>query len=367
MSLSQRLYDRPWLRLMAGVVFYLALTLLSAVYLTRQSYQDFVDGPLSEAYQMMWHDSAELGEQQETQAIFALQSATILNHLRQDNPLQVLADCQLIASQDRARGFALSFTLDLPGSRLSMNCRVQTVPWSGLALLAAMLTLVIGHYRPRPLARSERVWLDELVNSGLLLPGERTVWQRALYQFRRQHSAARIESGYLMARLKQAGQSQRGAEPSLLLQEAAHPLTLRFSCQDKQLSVTINQVLIPLSVTPAIYWLWYAVQRTRGDQSGWVSNPATNRPDPDRGAQLLELMQRFGGHGRAVSELQQHGLRAKTLDQNRNKIKEALSSVLGASLADSLAFENQRKAEAGSSCYRLKMSPKQIVFEFDVY
>ena len=74
-------------------------------------------------------------------------------------------------------------------------------------------------------------------------------------------------------------------------------------------------------------------------------------------------MEQYGGHGRAISELKQHGLRAKTLDQNRNKIKESVQALLGDDLSERCGFEMLRQDEQVQSSYRLKISPKHIVIQ----
>ena len=62
------------------------------------------------------------------------------------------------------------------------------------------------------------------------------------------------------------------------------------------------------------------MHRLRGD--GSITNPASNRPDPVLGRDLVELMSRYEGHARAINDLERTGLKARTLDQNRSKIKD---------------------------------------------
>ena len=71
-------------------------------------------------------------------------------------------------------------------------------------------------------------------------------------------------------------------------------------------------------------------------------------------------MQHYGGHGKAINDLQSNGLKAKTLDQNRSKIKDELVSVLGETLAADYLFETARDAQSGRSKYRIKLPPEAI-------
>lgn len=124
--------------------------------------------------------------------------------------------------------------------------------------------------------------------------------------------------------------------------------------------VKIHGVDIKLPKTPFLYYLWYAELRKRDEDDGWHTNPSSQRPDTEGAEALIELMSELGGHQKAIKELQQNGLRAKTLDQNRNKIKDELQTVLGEELAKSYLFDSTREPKSGRSRYRLALSKELI-------
>ena len=114
---------------------------------------------------------------------------------------------------------------------------------------------------------------------------------------------------------------------------------------------------VHVTKTLLFYYAWYALKRMQGD--GWTLNPPSNRPDHEQGNELAALMFKYKGHAKAVSELEQHGLRAKTLDQNRSKIKEELLASLGPKLAEHYLFDTE-KDPLGRARYRLKVEPTHI-------
>jgi len=92
----------------------------------------------------------------------------------------------------------------------------------------------------------------------------------------------------------------------------------------------------------------------------WVTNPASNRPDPVLARELVELMSRYDGHAKAINDLERTGLKARTLDQNRSKIKDDISAVLGEKLATAYLFEASRHPDGIHMRYRLQVEPQQI-------
>ena len=87
---------------------------------------------------------------------------------------------------------------------------------------------------------------------------------------------------------------------------------------------------------------------------------ASNRPDRAVGAEIAALMSRFDGHARAINDLEQNGLKARTLDQNRNKIKDEIVAVLGESLASAYLFEASRHPDGVRMRYRLGLEAARI-------
>lgn len=125
------------------------------------------------------------------------------------------------------------------------------------------------------------------------------------------------------------------------------------------LTAICHGIPVRLSSTPFFYYYWYALRRA-GDDGGWFTNPPSNRPDSEAGEQLIALMERHGGHGKAVKDLRDKGLRAKTLDQNRSKVKEEMAQVLGEFLAADYLFEMERDPRTARYRYRLALPPERI-------
>lgn len=122
----------------------------------------------------------------------------------------------------------------------------------------------------------------------------------------------------------------------------------------------VHGLPIPSSKTPLLYYAWYAKQRQLGE--GWLINPASNRPDMQEGARLAEFMWQYGGHAKAISDLEQFGLKAKTLDQNRSKIKDEMIAVLGEELASLYLFYPEKHTDGSRMRYRLRVDSAQVRF-----
>jgi hypothetical protein len=125
-----------------------------------------------------------------------------------------------------------------------------------------------------------------------------------------------------------------------------------------EMKLNIRGLHVPISGTPLFYYAWYAMSRVRGD--GWITNPASNRPDLVLGQELVDLMSRFDGHARAINDLERGGLKAKTLDQNRSKIKDEIVAALGEELARTYLFEASKHPDGIHMRYRLQVDSHQI-------
>jgi len=123
-------------------------------------------------------------------------------------------------------------------------------------------------------------------------------------------------------------------------------------------TLAVRGLDVPMSRTPLFYLAWYAMKRAGGD--GWVTNPASNRPDREVGAEIAVLMTRYDGHARAINDLEQAGLKARTLDQNRSKIKDEIVAVLGEDLASAYLFEVGKHPDGVRMRYRLALPAAQI-------
>ncbi|WP_339719486.1 hypothetical protein [uncultured Paraglaciecola sp.] len=140
------------------------------------------------------------------------------------------------------------------------------------------------------------------------------------------------------------------------LDVALAPPTLIFTEVQNQL--IIHGLPVTLLKTPYFYYLWYACLRYQTD--GWYLNPPINRSDKTGAKMLIDLMQSSGGHSKAINDLLDCGLRAKTLDQNRNKLKAELISLLGETLAQDYLFDTDRDLKSGRYRYRLSLEAQKI-------
>ncbi len=161
---------------------------------------------------------------------------------------------------------------------------------------------------------------------------------------------------WLLLGLKRHGYTLGGLRQALAI--AVSPATLRFDHQRH--AVCIHGVTLSLPKTPYFYYAWYAGLRLERETQGWVLNPATDRPDRASASTLIELMTSAGGHQKAINDLAEHGLRAKILDQNRNKVKDELCRELGDTLAAGYLFESERDARTARYRYRLVCPPTRI-------
>lgn len=147
---------------------------------------------------------------------------------------------------------------------------------------------------------------------------------------------------------------------SAALRIAQASATLEFEPENS--SVVVHGIRLALPSTPFLYYYWYALKRVYETASeGWYINPMANRADMDSSDALIALITRYGGHGKTVSDLRSHGVRAKTLDQNRSKIKEELVKLLGEELAKPYLFDMERDARTARYQYRLSRDPALIL------
>ncbi|MCK7596241.1 hypothetical protein M0G74_03040 [Microbulbifer sp. CAU 1566] len=226
---------------------------------------------------------------------------------------------------------------------LSLDCQYN---WPLLiasqSLLALLLVMVIA-LLPRPLSRAQRARIAQLVQRGLpsgqAYSLSETLTDQQLQWF---DCAMRANGG--------------NTEQALVV--AATDNRLEFNCTSLQ--VRVHGVVVKLSKTPFFYYLWYALQRQGDEREGWFLNPPVNRPDRAAAESLIEWMEAHGGHNKSINDLKENGLRAKTLDQNRNKIRDELVSALGENLATSFLFESERDLKSGRYRHRLSLGSSQI-------
>ncbi|WMN90083.1 hypothetical protein NI382_18600 [Vibrio parahaemolyticus] len=361
-----------WKMLAGLTVLYLVVSLVSGAFFTQYRYSQFVDQDLMSARSHIWLDGAEMGERPETQRIFKLKSQLLLDQVSWYNPIQIFSQCHtaarpLFSDNTNSLRPPLTFSLDLSadqtGDLIDISCQLQVEGWLFTSIFCAALSVLFLSFQPRPLTTDDLKLLKRILQIGGTSVDQKR-WKQAIEKFRATNpdkGIKGINEDYLCRVLEtKAEKFQSVEEKARLLEQASKPLTLSFSLNNENVKVRVNDVMIPMSTTPAIYWLWYAKKRISEQNDGWVLNPPSNRPSQTLASELIALMENYGGHGRAISELKQHGLKAKTLDQNRNKIKDALVKVLGESFIDQLGFESAKHTHNAQSIYRLKTSPNNI-------
>ncbi|WP_051687161.1 hypothetical protein [Microbulbifer sp. HZ11] len=274
-------------------------------------------------------------------------------------------------------------------ARLAVDCETNMPLLVGSQGLLALLLLGGMALLPRPLNSSARAQVQSLMASGTGYRAARRLQrqlaqlnsvQRQLFSYFSQ--ASPLAPAEILHRLSQSDIVVLSA-PQLpwfhralsvdtlpaqkapwleamdtALAVANAPDQLTFDC--RRLRVSIHGIHIALSKTPFFYYLWYARLRTQGE--GWVLNPPVNRPDRENAQSLIELMEFHGGHAKSINDLRENGLRAKTLDQNRNKIRDELVSALGEDLASAYLFTSERDFKSGRYRYRLGLDAASITF-----
>jgi hypothetical protein len=122
--------------------------------------------------------------------------------------------------------------------------------------------------------------------------------------------------------------------------------------------LTIRGIAIAIRKTPLFYYAWYLQQRKLNE--GWILNPRSDKPDIEQGKIIVELMSKFNGNEKAIRDLEDNGLKAKTLNQNRSKIKMAFINCLGENLAQAYLFESKKDSKSDRVYYRVSIKPENI-------
>lgn len=239
----------------------------------------------------------------------------------------------------------------------TLHCLVAPGPITSMSLIfAAMITSLIA-FMPRAYSPQQRQLLNVLNHAGLAWQDTQTILQ----QLQASDTASQQWYDSLIKRIQSGSLTVDQLLASVNASDDIH------FHHDRQ-SVTIKGIEVALSRTPYFYYALYAYQRfddaqrnfSACDDNGWILNPASGRANPEHSRLLLTLMKAHGGHQKAIKELEAHGVRAKTMDQNRNKVKEELSKVLGESAVEGYLFETKRDPRTGRNYYRLKTSATKI-------
>lgn len=284
------------------------------------------------------------------------------------------------------------FRLRLPRNQIEREVVVGLAcapNWPLAAAVCGLLGLLfIGIHRrfPRPLSRVHQRWLEYLLERGysetqaLDLLRERDQasltlnatqlacleqlhdpslrnfgWALGVAGDARVAALAGAAGDWLVLGLRRNPEDLQGA---LALANAGDSVEIDLS----RMRLALRGVEIPVSGTPLFYYAWYAMARVQGE--GWITNPATNRPDVAAGEELIALMSRFHGHARAINDLERTGLKARTLDQNRSKIKDDIVAVLGEKLAATYLFEASKHPDGVHMRYRLPIGAHCIHLHF---
>jgi len=264
---------------------------------------------------------------------------------------------------------------------LALGCSLNGTAALLVAALLGVQFLVIGWLLPPPLSRRHRRWINRLLGEGY--SGQRAFElvsgldaaqlrlnsaQRRCLELLHEPDAGNFASAMAVAGDARVAALAPGDIDWLVLGLARAPGDLDAALglaavrgpevvlDLPRATLAIRGLPLAVGATPFFYYAWYALARLEGD--GWLANPAANRPDRAAGQALAQLMSRYGGHGRAINDLEENGLRARTLDQNRSKLKDDLVAALGEELAAPYLFESSR--EGGQTRYRLRASAAQI-------
>jgi hypothetical protein len=270
-------------------------------------------------------------------------SLTKLDHGQQEDRTRTAANPLTAISIGWYRG-------DLQGRAVfAFDCRINAGTLAGLSTLLAILVLMAILLLPAAASDMQKSLQRSLLNAGFKPAESREI---ALLSA----SLDEQQKPWLELACRLCGSKGAGSQWIHDVVAASDQIVF----DHHQHSVTIHGINVSLSKTPYFYYAWYASKRLRSDHDGWVLNPSSNRPDPKSAALLIDLMESFGGHQKAINELRQHGLRGKLLDQNRSKIKDELTAILGEKLAARYLFESARDTRSGRYRYRLSTPPDII-------
>lgn len=135
------------------------------------------------------------------------------------------------------------------------------------------------------------------------------------------------------------------------------PDMLEFDVANRK--VLVRGIELELPKTPYFYYYWYA--KRKASHQAPFTNPAVNKPDLAAGKELADIMAKYDGIERSIEELKRIGVRSKTLDLNRNKIKEKMKTELG-ELVEPYLFESARDPRFARYQYQLSLPSENIRF-----
>ena len=267
---------------------------------------------------------------------------------------------------------------------LAYQCSMNWTPIIVLIVLIPVVFLVIFFNSPAPLDKYQRKWLNYLLDRNysqshalqLIRSQDSAILDLTPQQWLCFNSLHDSSIHNFDSAIQAAGNPEirdyderqfnwfmKGLDSEIGNLKIAHqmaqtPDSLIIDLANSQL--TAHGVTLKMAKTPLFYYAWYANKRINGP--GWMTNPQSNKPDIEQGKELAELMWQFKGHAKAISDLEESGLKAKTLDQNRSKIKDELVAQLGEEIAENYLFDTEKDTETGRMRYRIKLTADQISF-----
>jgi hypothetical protein len=271
-------------------------------------------------------------------------------------------------------------------TELALRCDYRATPIIVMAVLLAGVFIALYRLMPAPLSNHQLDWLSylrsrgygkrqasELVEQSRYCNKELSADQQhrleALHRPEKRNFRQALEAA-CDPRIEELDASQLAwlaevlaadqADLDQALAQVTGPEVVEINLPEKQLRIRGREV--EMSNTSFLYYAWYAQKRLEGE--GWLVNPQSNRPNLEEGKALAEFMWKYGGHGRSIGDLEDEGLKARVLDQNRSKIKEELSQALGETLADAYLFESGKDDATGRMRYRLAISPDHLQFVY---
>jgi hypothetical protein len=265
---------------------------------------------------------------------------------------------------------------------IRLSCARNGGVSAGIAGMLGLLLFGIGYAFPPPLSKTHRQWINYLIERGysgaqafdlvrgydasrLTLNPTQLVALEQLHDSEQRNFARALDVAidprvaaldqvaidWLVLGLRREPGNLPGA---LALAQAQDSVVIDLP----GMKLTIRGLVVPTSGTPLFYYAWYAKSRLGGE--GWITNPASNRPDRAAGDELVQLMSRYDGHARAINDLERSGLKARTLDQNRSKLKDEIVAVLGEQLAEAYLFEASKHPDGIHTRYRLRVHGHHI-------
>ncbi|MDP2284685.1 MAG: hypothetical protein Q8L06_11135 [Pseudohongiella sp.] len=245
--------------------------------------------------------------------------------------------------------------VDIDQAEFAMDCQINYTVVIGSHVAIALMLMGLWSLLPAPLGTDQKRLNDVLLDHGIPAPAVQQILQKT-NPGQLQHL---IEDPWFILAMRKFANAEINLDSAFAITASAPTVAFFHSAHQ----VVIHGIAIILPKTPYFYFAWYALQRRQNTQEGWILNPAVDRPDRRLATTLINLMERFGGHQKAINDLKEHGLRSKILDQNRNKIKEELVAALGDELAAGFLFETERDSRSSRYRYRLCCPPSNILLD----